>query len=410
MKCFTTSDAIGGEQDGRYGELRARLAHSRGVLLFDEDIIRLLATVGGMDLASADALRTAVVAAGERPDALAGLRADFLERSLGSGAKRSVAERAWEAAARFASYSFAEAHAASYAVLAWQAAWLRTHAPLEFGCALINQHRGLYPLRTTAAAVERWGVTLLPPDVNRSQLASTVEREPSPAVRIGLTAIKGLTRRTANDLLDGRPFADLGQLLESARPVKREFRALLLSGACDELPPLSPAGYPLVHDVVLEGMAGEAGHGALSDVLERVKRGSLAEEFLAYQALVRVRNEIRFLDMHVSEHPMRLLRAEADKLGCLRSSELASRVGHPVRFVGLLAAARRVPASNGELRFLTFEDEAGLVEAVLFPEANARVGERLTTPGPYLVTGAVRETDGDMHVVVTELAPFHERN
>lgn len=396
-----------------------------------------------MSLAAADALRTSILAAGEAPEALERLGARFVETAVESGAARRVAERAWEAAARFASYSFAEAHAASYAVLAWQAAWLRTHAPLEFGCALVNHHRGLYPLRTTAAAIERWGVTLLAPSVNRSGLASTVERRPGPAVRIGLVAIKGLTRRTAGDLLEGRPFRDLGEMIERARPARRELRALLLSGACDELPPLSPTGYPLVHDVVLDGVAGEAGPDALRGVLERLKAlpadGRQAEEFRAYQALVRVRNEIRFLDMHLTDHPMRLLRAEADRLGCLRSSELASRVGRFVSFAGLLAAARRVPAGRnssagdstgrenaglvsgspddarrlperpGELRFLTFEDEAGLIEAVLFPEANARLGERLTTPGPYLTEGVVRETDGDLHLVVTELTPFHER-
>jgi DNA-directed DNA polymerase III PolC len=399
--------------DGRYASLRERLARSRGVLLYDEDIIRLLATVGGTSLAAADVLRSAIVAAGDEPDALERLGAEFAGAAVASGANSRVAERAWQAAVRFASYSFAEAHAASYAILAWQAAWLRTHAPPEFGCALINHHRGLYPLRTTAAAVERWGVGLLPPSVNLSELPSTVERSPGPAVRVGLSAIKGLTKRTAGDILSGRPFADLGQLIERARPARRELRALLLSGACDALPPLSPAGYPLVHEVVLEGMAGEAGPEALDSVLERVaglpSEGRQAEEFRAYQRLVRVRNEIRFLEMHVSEHPMRLLRPEADRLGCLRSSELDSHVGRFVRFAGLLAAARTVPTSQGELRFLTFEDEDGLIEGVLFPEANERLGSRITTPGPYLTKGVMRETEGDLHLVVAELTPFHER-
>jgi DNA-directed DNA polymerase III PolC len=403
--------ADGGEE--RYASLRKRLAATGGVLLYDEDIIRLLATVGGTSLATADVLRTAIVEAGDEPEALERLGAEFTESAVNAGASRRTAERAWQVAVRFASYSFAEAHAASYAILAWQAAWLRTHAPAEFGCALINHHRGLYPLRTIAAAVERWGVGLLPPSVDLSQLPSTVERSAGPAVRVGLSAIKGLTRRTAGDIVSGRPFADLGQLIDAARPARRELRALLLSGACDALPPLSPASYPLVHEVVLEGLAGEAGPEALDSVLERVAglpyEGHQAEEFRAYQRLVRVRNEIRFLEMHVSEHPMRLLRQEAERLGCLRSSELASRAGRFVRFAGLLAAARTVPTSQGELRFLTFEDEDGLIEGVLFPEANERLGERITTPGPYLAKGVMREAEGDLHLVVAELTPFHER-
>jgi DNA-directed DNA polymerase III PolC len=411
---FETLEILGaGGRDARYAGIRERLARSRGVLLYDEDIIRLLATVGGTSLAAADELRTAIVAAGEAPEELARLGSSFIERAVGSGADIRVAERAWEAASRFASYSFAEAHAASYAVLAWKAAWLRTHAPLEFGRALIDHHRALYPLRTIAAAVQRWGVRLLPPSVGLSQLESTVELVPAPAVRVGLAALKGLTKRTAGDLLTSRPFADLGELIERARPARRELRTLLLSGACDDLPPLSPEGYPLVHEVVLEGMAGEAGPAALGNVLERVERfpseGGRAEELRSYRRLVRVRNEIRFLDMHLSDHPMRLLRPEAERLGCLSSRELQSRPDRFVRFAGLLAASRRVPTSQGELRFLTFEDEDGLIEGVLFPEANARLGGRITTPGPYLAKGVMRETEGDLHLVVAGLTPFHER-
>lgn len=70
---------------------------------------------------------------------------------------------------------------------------------------------------------------------------------------------------------------------------------------------------------------------------------------------------------------------------------------------------RRVPTDRGELRFLTFEDEDGLVEAMLFPDRNERLGGRISTPGPYLVGGVVRTKDEDLHLEVTKLTPFHER-
>lgn len=405
-----------GDGPVRDHRLHERLARSFGVLLYDEDIIRLLAGVGGMSPASADALRAAIVAAGDSPPELERLGAGFMAGAVDAGASRRTAQRAWQAATRFASYSFAEAHAASYAALAWKAAWLRTHLPAAFGAALIDHHRALYPLRTTAAAVARWGVTLLPPSVMRSDLASSLEPsslgpETVGVVRVGLGAVKGLTGRTAGDLVRRGPFRDLGHLIERARPSKRELRALLLSGACDELPPLSPGGYPFVHEVVLEGVRGEAPPEALREVLERIERlpgtGDEAERLGAYQRLVRVRNEIAFLDMHLSDHPMRLLRDEADRLGCLRSREVAARARGHVRLAAVLAAARRVPTSQGDMRFLTLEDEEGLVEALLPPEANRRLGERLATPGPYLIEGAIRE--GDPHLEITDLSPFHER-
>jgi DNA-directed DNA polymerase III PolC len=398
------------DMDERYNGLRQRLTQTLGVLLYDEDIIRLLAIVGATDYATADALRSAIVAAGEVPEILARLGAAFVQSA---GEDKKLAGQAWEVASRFAAYSFAEAHAASYALLAWRAAWLRTHAPLAFGCALINHHRGLYPLRTTAAAVNRWGVKLLTPSVNRSAVAAIIERAPEEGVRVGLAAIKGLTQRTARDLLKGRPFRDLEQLIARARPSKVELRALLLSGACDALPPLSAAAYPFVHEVVLKGTEGEAVPQSLHDVVGRFsqipRQGPEMGELRVYQALIRVRNEIEYLDMHLSAHPMRLLRAEANRVGCVRSGEVAAHTGRFVRFAGLLAAARRVPTRQGELRFLTLEDEDGLLEAVIFPGANARLAGGLTTPGPFLAGGVVRDQEGDVILVLTELRPFHER-
>jgi DNA polymerase III alpha subunit len=106
---------------------------------------------------------------------------------------------------------------------------------------------------------------------------------------------------------------------------------------------------------------------------------------------------------------MRLLRPEADRLGCVRSDDLGAHAGRFVRFAGLLAAARQVPTRQGELRFLTMEDEDGLIEAVLFPGANARLAAGLTTPGPFLAGGMVRDEQGEVHLVLSELRPFHER-
>lgn len=398
----------------RYAPLRERLARTYGVLLYDEDIIRLLSTVGGMGPGEADAMRSAIIAAGEAPAALARLQDAFVAAAVASGVPRAVAERAWSAAARFAAYSFAEAHAASYAVQAWQAAWLRNHRPTEFGAALLDHHRGLYPLRTTAAAVARWGVRLLPPDVQVSDLASAPEAGVRGTIRVGLAAIKGLTKRTAADLLEGRPFGELGDLIERARPSKGELRSLLLSGACDGLPPLSPDRYPFVHEAVLAGLVGDAAPDSLGEAIARADRpagtDAEGERVRAYRRLVRVRNEIRTLDMHVSDHPIHLLRPEADRLGCVPTSALGERLGRRVRLAALLAATRRVETSRGPLRFVTFEDEEGLFEGVLLPPANERLGVRITTPGPYLAEGVVRDGGGDPSLEVVDLTPFHERS
>jgi DNA polymerase III alpha subunit len=125
---------------------------------------------------------------------------------------------------------------------------------------------------------------------------------------------------------------------------------------------------------------------------------------------VRVQQELRHLDMHVSEHPMRLLRDDATRAGCVTSSQARASVDQRVRFAGLASAAHRLRLEDGRvMQFVTFEDELGLLEAVLSPALFATLGRAVANPGPYLVSGHVVEQAGDVRLAVSTLAPFHER-
>ncbi len=130
-----------------------------------------------------------------------------------------------------------------------------------------------------------------------------------------------------------------------------------------------------------------------------------------YRALVRIRNELRFLAMNVSDHPMRVLREEAERHGCIDTQQAARRPGRHVRVAAVVAATRRVRMRTGAvLQFVTLEDERGLLEAVVAPPAYAALGERITTAGPYLVAGRIEESHGDVHLALSEVHPFFRRS
>src|SRR5690606_1560077 len=141
---------------------------------------------------------------------------------------------------------------------------------------------------------------------------------------------------------DEAPLADVADLAARARPSRAELRALILCGACDELTPLSAAGYPWQHLALLEAVAddrapAEIDHAAAA-ALARAPASPSARA--AMQALVRIQNELRYLEMHPSHHPMEILRAEARRSGCATASELAGfGPGDRVRFAGLVAAS-----------------------------------------------------------------------
>jgi DNA polymerase III alpha subunit len=227
-------------------------------------------------------------------------------------------------------------------------------------------------------------------------------------VRLGLATIRRLTQRSRAALVAGRPFRDLADLLARAPLPIRELEALVKCGACDGLAPLDPAAYPIAHEDALRRLAHDRSARALDGFVLRTPGGARAE---TYRRLVRARNEIAFLDMHPSGHPMGALRDEAVSAGCVPIAALDARAGARVRIAGVVASARRLAARGGRvMQFVTIEDETETIETVLFPGVYAALGDPVSQPGPFLMSGSVEDDHGDRHLVVSDVKPFHRRS
>ena len=396
------------------------LADTHGVLLFEEDIMRLLSRAAGMDLEEADELRREILDRQDDEAALAALGARFRKLAAANGMPWGEARPVWDEVLRFASYSFNKAHASSHALLAYQSAFLRSAAPVAFACGVLRHHGGSYPLRTLAGAIGRWGVQILTPDVGRSALfpepEATSRGDAPRAVRLGLSQLRRLSERTARRVLraraDGR-FRGLRDFLARARPSRIEIEPLVLTGACDGLHPLAAELFPFVHEEVVEAIRSgralpEPGPFAAEIQAELAEDGG--DALARYRRLVRVRYELRFLEMHPTHHPMEILRDDARREGCVTTTEASLRVGTSVRLATLLAAGRRAVRNGKLMRFLTLEDEEGLLESVVLPPRHEVLGARLTTPGPYLVEGRVREEHDHPYLEIRDVRPFHTRH
>lgn len=401
--------------DPALGEI---LHDSYGLFLYEEDIIRSLAVITGRALSEADELRSAIHEAQGAPERLAALRRSYLEETLRCGLSPAGAAAVWDAVVALTSYSFNKAHASSYALLAWRAAFLKTHFPVAFGCATLNHHGGLYPLRALGAELARLGVPLKLPSVNDcARPCALDEGDAGPAIRIGLDRIKHLTDRSKRALLRSRrehgPFRSVADLLARVPLSQRELRSLVLCGACDDLRPLTAGGYPFAHEELLA--LHRADRDPMTFELFQPKRrvpatGRDAERLDAYCRLVRIRNELELLELHVTAHPMCVLRAEAQRVGCVPIRDLALQTGRHVTVAAIVSASRRLVAKGGNvMQFVTLEDEHGLVEAVLFPHVYGYLGDPVQTPGPFLVSGRVENDHGELHLVVSGMKPFHQR-
>ena len=391
------------------------LKETYGLPLYDEQIMLMISQLSGWSLAQADSMREQIIHAQLDPDMQDKLRKDFIQAAVSAGATASGAGAVWKVVENFAAYSFNKAHACSYAMLAYLSAFLKAHAPSEYACAVLNNHGGLYALRSLASDFQRCGVRILAPNVNHSFARCSMEGS---SVRIGLDQIKYLTQASKRKIVAHRqssgPFKSLAEFLKKIPVSARELEALILAGVCDGLTPLSPDLYPFAHEGVLKAL----GKPADPDRLQTFQPGGVIVEnneqlkqLDRYRSLVRVSNELKFFHMHISDHPLRILRSEADKHSCVPISELGSHTGEVVKIAGMIAASRRVVTRSGlVVHYLSFEDEYGIIESVLSPAVYRNLEELIQNPGPYLIEGKVELDAGDVRMNIQKLGPFHKRD
>ena len=199
--------------------------HSRGALIFEEQISVLLHHVSGWSLEEAEKARREL-----KKKRGGSCRGDFFARGERNGWSAVELELFWRLALDFSLYAFCQAHSLAYAHAAFLSAWMKTHRPLEFFCRLLNAGGGYYPLPDYVAEARAWGLAVLPPDVNRSTLGFSAE---AGAIRTGLLAVKGIGGRLAERLVESRGpgYAGLEDLLLRTRLNERDLAALLAVSA-----------------------------------------------------------------------------------------------------------------------------------------------------------------------------------
>ncbi len=372
--------------------LRPLLASTFGVMLFQEDVLRVAHAVAGLSLAEADDLRRAMTKARD-PAAMDAVRLRFLRGAVGRGVPARTAARIWLEMARFTGYAFCKAHAATYGHIAWRAVWMKARHPAAFLAAVIDNEGGFYEAREYAEEARRSGVRLLLPCVNRSAAGFTLEGD---AIRVGLARVRSLREGTVPALLaervSGGSFVSLPDLLRRVRMQEAEARNLVACGACDafdapraelhwRLRLLYGGGAPPA-DRVRRTLFGEEVAGLGPPRRFPVLRHETPEE--------RVAGEMHLLGLTPTAHPVAFFGAALRERECVPSGRIGEMGGRRVRVGGWKVVTRTTRTKRGDLmRFLTVEDAEGLVECVLFPDAYRRLGARLRGSGPFVLEGVV---------------------
>jgi DNA-directed DNA polymerase III PolC len=395
-----------GEEPVRYlhPALEPILARTYGILLYQEDVLRVAQAIGGLTLEEADDLREAITK-NRSPGRMEPLAARFHEGARERGAPPGIVSRLWEIISHFAGYSFCKAHAVTYGLIAYRALYLKARHPAEFFAAVLTNEGGFYGPGDYLEEARRCGVRILLPDINASEVGYTAA---GGAIRIGLMQVKGLSASATAGIPESRrrdgPFHSLADLLLRVALTRPESESLIRCGALDSLGRTRPE---LLVDLAtrLRGRKRASRSPACPALFDLPPAEGPRLHLPDYAPAQRLAMEQEILGLRVSTHPARLARRTLDAYRPVPATELPARAGSQVWALGWLVATRRTRTRDGQpMRFLTLEDESGTFEVVFFPDAYRRLGARLGGDGPYLVRGRVESQMGAVTLRACDVA------
>jgi DNA polymerase-3 subunit alpha/error-prone DNA polymerase len=380
------------------------LEETYGIMVYQEDVSKTAVALAGFSHADADGLRK-IMSKKDKARQLKDYKERFFSGARANGLSGDQIQGIWDMMMSFSGYSFCKPHSASYARVSFQAAYLKTHFPAEFMAAVISNQGGFYSAFAYVSEAMRLGVTLLPPDVNASQIRW---RGNGKTLRVGFLSVKHLSAITRERIIARRqvkPFQDLPDFLNRARPDDREMRSLIHAGTFASLAPdLSPADLLWEYALYEKQKRRKKNQGSLFEIPEsKIPKPVFPEE----DPLQHLRNEFSALGFLCARHPMTLYADKLSGQGIIKAKDLRRFTGKTVKVAGLLITGKVVHTRSGDpMEFLTFEDETGTLETVFFPDAYHRFCAILDKTRPFVLTGRVEEDFGALTLTVSHARSY----
>lgn len=369
------------------------LDDTEGVVVFHEQVIEIIATLGGVTLAQADEKRRAL---GDK-EGQQEVCDWFFPAATARGYSLEVVTKMWEVLRAFASFGFCKAHAAAFALPTYQSAWLKAHYPAAFLAGVLTHDPGMYPKRLILDEARRFGVKIEKLDINKSDRSYRVENDSS--IRLALADISGISDSEIDAILSNRPFVDLADFVHRSGVSRPTCEALLMVGAFDALYPDT-----LNHrDLLLHLNDLYKWSRTSSKALSNLSGSQLTFGFTPelsktglpdLRAHEQVRNEIEFLGMDISHHMMEFYAEFLNQIGAVKSSDLIKqRSNSSVLVAGVKVILQTPPIRSGKrVIFVTLDDGNGCSDATFFEDAQRSYAETLYNSKLLLVRGNLRRT------------------
>lgn len=396
------------------------LKETYGVALYQEQVMQIASVLAGFSMADADGLRKAM---GKKlPEVMAKYRQRFIDGAVAQGHDKKLAGDVYDMIEKFAGYGFNKAHSAAYAVIAAQTAYLKANYPVQFMAALMSTEIGNTD-KTVFNVTEcrRAGIPVLPPDINRSRVDFTVEKNEDgvECVRFGIGAVKnaGLGAvetivRARDEQPDGR-FATLEDFCDAvdwSSVNKRVVESMAKAGVFDSMGERAAVLAALETSIgaaqqrqkaaargqmdLFGGLLMDAGPMATTSKLPAVEAAD-SKTLLGW--------EKELLGLYLSSHPLMEIFADGTPRGFSQVQDIHHRnVGEKIQLVGMITTARRITTkTNRTMAVLEVEDLTGSIEIVAFPDAYEANGSKLE-PDAILAFTAKIDERGEARQLILE--------
>ncbi len=397
------------------------LNETYGVIVYQEQIMEIAAQMAGFTLGQADLLRRAI--GKKKKDILDEQRELFINGCMDNGYSRDLAIEIYDLILKFASYGFNKSHAAAYALIAYQTAYLKANYPVEFMAALMTvYYNNSEKVALYIADCKRIGIKVMPPDINESETDFTVVGDRQ--IRFGLAAVKNVGLGAIESITRAReekPFVSLRDFCSRVdlRLCNRKvLESLIKCGAFDSLGGHRAQYLAALDDILLQGQSvqreRENGQVSMFSLMEASVQEEMLKDNLpsieAFTDKERLSMEKEMLGLYLSGHPLEPYRPVLEKMTRLTHCAELAEAGdnHQVKVGGIITAVRKFyTRKNKQMAFIKLEDLTGGVETVIFPDLFEKQSDLLEEDCLVLISGRTDlKEDEEAKIIAETISPL----
>ena len=411
--------------DYLHPSLEGILKETFGIMIYQEQVMQIAQKLSGYSLGSADLLRRAM---GKKiKEEMEAQREDFVAGAVANKVDKSTAAQIFDQVNKFAGYGFNKSHAAAYALIAYQTAWLKANHPVEFFAASMTlEIHNTDKLGLFRQEIERARIRLLPPDVNRSDASFGVEAtgEGELAVRYALSAVRNVGQGAAEAIMAGRAtggafksLADFAGRCDPRALNKRALENLIAAGAFDALNANRRQTFESAE--LLLRQAGAAANDRASQQVSLFGRELAQPERLSlpivtdWPGMEKLRHEFDAIGFYLSAHPLDSYGPTLKRLDVVRYADLpawlAGRPSVRAKLAGIVPGKQERPSARGaRFAFVQMSDASGMYEVTLFSELLSAHRELLEPGTPLLVSVDVRLEPDNVRLTAQSIQPLEQ--